>query len=361
MRPISGSYLTVTFFPSSSFSAMVRAMDRNLRQAVLLSIVAFVVASAALGCHWGPQNAPKGESLLKPVGLAEDGVQLEIISVHFSQHDDELNGSMWKEIDEQQLPTAARRALAENGFRVGMVNGQLPPALMRLLTEAEKKPATITEAAARLEQTSPVSRQQMQLHSGWKGEIIASNIYPEVPLFTTEQGSVSGHTYRQAQGILAAKTKALGDQRVTVCLTPELQYGQEQQTWVSEDGRLMPQSGKPKHVFEHLAFDTTLATNQMLVLTALPERGGTLGHYFFTEPQGASDDARQKLIVIRLAKTRYDDLFSVPAVTEAMHSNESIPTENDTIASKNDSLVLNGKSKQKAQTLTMAGDLPTLK
>ncbi len=296
---------------------MVRAMDRNLRLAVVLAVLALVAVTGASGCSWGPHNAPQGESLLKPVDLAEDGVQLEIISVRFSQHDDELNGSMWKEIDEQQLPIAARRALAENGFRVGTVSGQLPPALMRLLAEAEKKPATVTEAAARLEQTSPVSRQQMQLHSGWRGEIIASNIYPEVPLFTTEQGNVSGHTYRQAQGILAAKAKALGDRRVTLHLTPELHYGQEQQTWVSEDGRLLPQSGKPKHVFEHLAFDATLATDQMLLLTTFPERGGTLGHYFFTEPQVDTDDARQKLIVIRLAKTRYDDLFAGLASTES--------------------------------------------
>ncbi len=178
---------------------MVVAMDRNLRQAVLLAVLALAFAAGSPGCAWGPHNAPQGESLLKPVDLAEDGVQLEVISVHFSQHDDELNGSIWKEIDEQQLPLTVRRRLADNGFRVGMVSGQLPSALMRLLAEAEKKPATVTEAAAKLEQTSPVSRQQMQLHSGWRGEIIASNIYPEVPLFTSEEGSVSGHTYRQAK------------------------------------------------------------------------------------------------------------------------------------------------------------------
>jgi hypothetical protein len=188
---------------------------------------------------------------------------------------------------------------------------------MKLVAAADKKPTTVTEAAARLEQTSPVSRQQMQLHSGWRGEIIASNVYPEVPLFTSEQGTVSGHTYHQAQGILAAKAKALGDRRVTLHFVPELHYGQEQQSWVSEDGRLLPQSGKPKHVFERLAMDATLADDQMLVLTTLPDRPGTLGHYFFTEPQAGADEGRQKLIVVRLARTRYDDLFAPPAIADA--------------------------------------------
>jgi len=292
-------------------------MDRILRRAILFGAIMFAAAAGTSGCRWGPQSAPQGESLLKPVELAEDGVQLEIISVRFSPHDDALNGSMWNEIDEQQLSMPVRRALAENGFRAGIVSGQLPSALGKLVTEADKKPATMTEAAARLEQTSPVSRQQMQLHSGWRGEIIASNIYPEVPLFTSEQGTISGHTYHQAQGILAAKAKALGDRRVTLHLVPELHYGQEQQTWVSEDGRLLPQSGKPKHVFEHLAVDATLAAEQMLVLTTLPDRPGTLGHYFFTEPQAGADEGRQKLIVIRLAQTRYDDLFSPPAIADA--------------------------------------------
>ena len=276
----------------------------------MLAAIIFAAALGLPGCRWAPSSVPHGESLLKPVELADDGVQLEVISVRFSLHDDELNGSMWDQIDEQQLTLPVRRALAENGFRAGVVSGQLPTALAKVLAAAEKQPVNVTEAAARLEQTAPVSRQQMQLHSGWRGEIIASNIYPEVSLFTSEQGGLSGRTYHQAQGILAAKAKALGDRRASLHLVPELHYGQEQQSWISEDGRLLPQAGKPKHVFERLAFDTTLAADQMLVLTTLPERGGTLGHYFFTEPQATADQVRQKLIVIRLAQARYDDLFT---------------------------------------------------
>jgi hypothetical protein len=292
-------------------------MDRNLRWPIVFACMLLAATAGLGGCHWGPQSAPEGQSLLKPVELADDGVQLEIISVRFPLSDDQLNGPMWDDIDEQQLPLPVRRALAENGFRAGVVSGQLPAALAKKLAAAEKRPTSVTEAAARLEKTSPVSRQQMQLHSGWKGEIIASNIYPEVPLLMSEQGHVSGHTYRQAQGILAAKAEALGDRRVMLHLTPELHYGEPQQTWISEDGRLLPQSGKPKHVFQRLAFDTTLAPNQMLVLTTLPDRPGTLGHYFFSEPQANADEAQQKLIVIRLAQSRYDDLFSPAAVAEA--------------------------------------------
>jgi len=303
---------------------MVRAMDRYLRRTIVCAALLLAAAIGAPGCHWGPQSTAHGESLLKPVGESEDSVELEIISVRFSPHDDDLTSTMWNEIDEQQMPLAARRELTENGFRSGIVSGQLPASLAKVVATAEKQPDSVTEAAARLHQSSPVSRQKMQLHSGWRGEIVASNVYPELPLFTHEEGLVSGHTYPQAQGIFSAKAKALGDRRITLLLVPQLQYGQEHQTWVSEDGRLLPQAGKPKHSFERLALDATLAADQMLVVTAMPDCSGTLGHYFFTEPQAGVDNVQQKLIIIRLANSRYDDLFAPAANVnvEPEHSTE---------------------------------------
>ena len=78
---------------------------------------------------------------------------------------------------------------------------------------------------------------------------------------------------------------------------------------------MLPQQGKPKRTFDHLAFDATLSAGQMLVLTCMPNRGGTLGHYLFTEPQG--DQLQQKLIVVRLAQSRYDDLFATATAADA--------------------------------------------
>ena len=54
-----------------------------------------------------------------------------------------------------------------------------------------------------------------------------------------------------------------------------------------------------------------LSPGQILVITCLPERPGSLGYQYFTEQM--PDNVVQKLLLIRLAQTRYDDLF----VTEA--------------------------------------------
>jgi hypothetical protein len=295
---------------------MLRATDRYL-----CWLIALLFATGIAGCNEWQQSAPSGKTLLKPIDVADDGMQLEIISIRFPLGDEALNKTMWSEIDEQQFPLPVRQALAENGFRAGVIGGQLPPALVRLLTEAEKQPAKISEMAARLQSAPAVSRRKLQLYSGWHGEIVASGVYPALPLLMREVGGVSGRTYPQAQGILGAKAQALGDRRVKVQLTPELHFGEPRQQWVSDDGMLRPQAGKPKRVFDGLALEAALAPGQMLVLTCLPDQPGTLGQYFFTEPLNTSSaedpQMQQKLTVVRLADTRYSDLFGTLNVSGA--------------------------------------------
>jgi hypothetical protein len=44
-----------------------------------------------------------------------------------------------------------------------------------------------------------------------------------------------------------------------------------------------------------------------MVLSSLPSRPGSLGHYFFTENE---EHLEQKVLVIRLTQTQHDGLFS---------------------------------------------------
>jgi hypothetical protein len=275
----------------------------------------FFALAALAGCSSWEPSAPHNESLLKPITMADDGMQLEVISVRFPVGDADFNGELWNKVDEQQLPLAARRDLAENGLRAGVLFGELPPIIAQKLAAAEEKPVNITEAAARLEHSAPVSRQKMQLHSGWRGEILTSGVYADLPLMMLENGLLVGHSYSQAQGIIDAQVQALGDHRIKLHLTPTLHYGMAQQQFIVEDGVLRPQTAKPKRTFERLAFDTTLAQDQMLLVTCLPDRAGTLGNYFFTEQKDGQP--QQKLVVIRLAESRYSDLFVPSNASEA--------------------------------------------
>ena len=69
--------------------------------------------------------------------------------------------------------------------------------------------------------------------------------------------------------------------------------------------RLEP--GKRREVFDDLRIRVALAPGEMLLMTTLPERPGSLGHYFFTQP--TSERTSQKLLVIRVAHGGGDALF----------------------------------------------------
>ena len=293
------------------------------------AIVCLAVAGLT-GCGTWRQSAPIEHSLLRPAEAVSDGVQLEVISVRVPYGDESFNGELWSGIDEQQLAPNVRRELSKNGLRAGIVSGPMPSALAQLLNAAEN-PASVSEAAASLEEAPVVSRQRMQLHSGWRGQIFASNTYPELPLLTCEEGRVCGHSYLQAQCVLNTRVASQGDRQAKLQFTPELQYGEQRKQWVSEDvasvsqalnrdGVFRPQSGKPKQVFQKLAFEITLAPEQMLLLTTLPDRSGSLGHYFFTEQQ--ADRVQQRLLIIRLADSRCSDLFSPEVARAAEPSTE---------------------------------------
>jgi hypothetical protein len=278
----------------------------------------FVIVGLA-GCHAWQLSAPeesggsKSQSLLKPVGIAEDGFSLEIITVRFPLGDAELNQAAWSQIDEQTIPVDVRRRLADNGLRAGTIAGQLPAEVARIITEAEQ-PATLTEAAANFAQAPVVSRQRMQLHSGWRGQLLASKIYHEVSLLLREQNGeqidVTGKPFRLAQGIFDVSAAATGDRRVKLHFTPELHHGEPRQAFVveSEDATLRPQASKQKKVFDNLAFEATLAGEQMLVIASLPDRPGTVGHVFLTEHQ--AEQLQQKMMIVRLEQSRYSDLFN---------------------------------------------------
>jgi hypothetical protein len=143
-----------------------------------------------------------------------------------------------------------------------------------------------------------------------------------------EEGKLCGRTYPAAQGMLETRAEGEGDHRLHLQITPQIEYGEIRQQWFTEDGRMMPQQGKPKRVFDRLAFDARLAEGQMLVISCWKDRGGTLGHYLFTETR--DDQLQQKVLVVRLADSRYDDLFSQSnAAPEGSAAETAMPVQSD--------------------------------
>ena len=261
---------------------------------------------SAAGCK---PFTPPARSPLQTAQLTPQSMVLEIFFARVPLGDPQANTALWTEVDEQRFPTDLRWRLTRNGFRLGAIVGQLPAPLAQILEIKDAPPPSVDDMQnkpAKLAGDDKVLRQHLQIRAGQRSEIVASDVYPELPVLLCEGEQVCGQTYFDAQGVLAIRVFPEPDGRVRLELTPELQYGPMRQHWSGQQGIMRLDTGRERRVFDSMAVSTLLAPGEMLVMTGLPNRSGSLGHQFFTENK--TGHQKQKLLVIRLAQTQHDDL-----------------------------------------------------
>lgn len=265
---------------------------------------ALMGSACAAGCA---KLMEHGKSPLAHATMSPDSVALEIFFVRVPLNDEGANGSLWEEIDEQRLDTDARRRLTENGFRIGVAPAQIPKQLQQLLQLSSENKESSTQVLSDLVEDSPISRRILQTRRGQRNLIQCSGIYESLPLLQNDQGQVAGKTYSKAQGTFTLRAYPQGDGQVRLNWLPELHYGETRQSWVGNQGAFRLEAGQSKKIFEDLSFTATLAPGELLVLASRPGRPGSLGHHFLTQPQ--ADSLEQKLLLVRLSQTQYNDLF----------------------------------------------------
>jgi hypothetical protein len=279
----------------------------------LTLLLAFAHAAAlAGGCSFGPLGG-RGKS---PLSQMKPGIEASTLEVVFVRHRYELpamNEELWQEIDETPIPAGVRKALAQNGLRAGVVSETLPAGLAAALSGETVEAAADGEASAsesplgKLESEPLVRRRTLQAMPGQRAELLASGVYEQLPLLVRERGEVRGETYAKAQALFAVKAQPTGDGRVRLAVVPEVHYGEQQQKYAADDGVFRLESSRPKVALEQMGIEVVLSRGQSIVLGTRPDRAGSVGHYFFTEPQGGQ--LEQKLMLIRFEGTKYDNLL----------------------------------------------------
>jgi hypothetical protein len=276
-------------------------MARTCRH-VLALLALLTTAGCATAIH-------QGKSPLLPAQMSSDSVALDIFFVRFPFGNPDANQKLWEEVDEQTLSLPLRDRLSRNGFRAGLVSGQMPADLAKLMELHDKPPpdGKLELSNVKNVDTRPrVVQRHMQLRAGRRGEVQASGIYEQLPLLMSDDGRLGGNTYFQAQGLFAIKASPQPDGQVHLELVPELHYGQQRQQWVVNQGTMQLDVSRPKRVFDNMAISANLSPGGLLVLSNLPNRPGSLGHHFFTEN---AERPEQKLLVVRLSQTQHDPLF----------------------------------------------------
>jgi hypothetical protein len=268
-----------------------------------------------------PQTAQRLPGLSTP--QVPESVSLEIFTIRVPLDDPDLREVLWSEVDEQQLPSELRRRLSANGFRAGVLGTQ-PPAKLERLLKLTDKPVQVSNTASEtqvddFEHEPPVRRKVLQIRGGRKMQIIVLGESPRLPelavLLRNDDDTIQGRTYRKVMGELTTTAWPEGDGRVRLEVQPELEHGDPQRRFEPGEGMLRVEISAEREKFETLRTETHLAPGQFLLISCLTDRPGTLGHHFFTEKRG--ERTVQKLVLVRLAHTQYDDLFSPDAPPKA--------------------------------------------
>ncbi len=242
--------------------------------------------------------------------MPADSVALEICTIRGAADDAELNDELWKEVDEQHLPAGLRAQLARNGLRAGRVAGRVPPVIQKLLDAHKPQilPGGLTLTS--VDQPAPFESERRHARAGRSGEIIVSDVAERwAVLYRDGQGRLTGGNLPKPQAIFRVTTHPQGDGQARLELLPEIQYGEPRMQHATMGGMLTLLPGRASKAYDGLQMEVLLAPGDVLVLGKLPDSPGTLGHHFFAS--GARGE-QQKLILVRLAQTQYDDLFRAP-------------------------------------------------
>lgn len=248
-----------------------------------------------------------GRSPLKPATATADAVTIEVLFARFPLGQADMNGTLWNDIDEQHLDTDLRRRLAANGIRAGLIGTNIPAPIARLIHyTGERLPEEANEKIP-LDKEPIVRRRLIQVRDGGQSEILTTGQLPELPLLVRAGDSLGGKTFRDAQGLFMLRSHTLAEGGLRLDLTPEIRHGNARQSWNGADGVFRLEMARDKEVYESLRTTAVLTPGQMLVVSCLPDRPGSLGYRFFTDETIGS--LQQKVLLIRVAQLPPDALY----------------------------------------------------
>ncbi|HEX5445116.1 MAG TPA: hypothetical protein VFW87_14855 [Pirellulales bacterium] len=281
------------------------------RRLLSLALGAPLALLAIGGCAKLPKQAG---SLFGPE--AADAVALDVFFVGYPFGDETINGPLFSEIDQQEIPLDVRERLAANGFIAGVLGGQLPPIVGELLHLADLPPA---EHPPTVDLVNP-PHVRRQLLKTFRVDDPASLItsggkepHALLTLLYRDEGqppAVRGWSLRNAKTILSTKIEPQDDGRVRLELMPAVEHGEARREIVPSEGGLTIKMAPPRKTFDQLRLAAALSPGQMMVIGCRADRPGSLGDQFFT--QRYSDRLEQIVLLIRLAQARPAELFAEP-------------------------------------------------
>jgi hypothetical protein len=244
--------------------------------------LAVAVCAAAVGCHWWPHAERVGPVRATLPAAAPDGAYVEALLVERPVGDAVLDHDLWHSA-KPPMPAETAVLLAENGLRVRVVTGSLPPAFRRLLETDAIEPHGYT--------------------FGTRPDVVVPTATPPDPCTFRVLADVAGA--RKDVSLKAARCGVLvrptwgGDGKLRVWCEPQVQHGERVDRFEPNgDGTGLTVTGEvPTERYPGLGFEVILGPDDHLVIGSPSAAEGTLGEAAFTAE--ADRQTRQRVLLIR--------------------------------------------------------------
>lgn len=283
-----------------------------------LSPVLLVLAIACAGCaQWSADRETGGTaSLLPPPSKSLDSVGIETVLVRFADDRSTQLDSMWGMVDETIFDIQFRELLDKNGLRAGLLIGELPKVLREQIDETAHDQNTDAMEHAGLVADADNKMRKLTCRAGRRKDLIVRReVNDPLTVLTTMDKVVSGETYERPAVLFDLRARPHGDGRATVELTPEIQHGDQRQSYVSTESGFRPELTRAQKSWPELKLSVKLSPSQILVVSGT-QPTKALGNAFF-KTRLADGSHENVVLLVRLAETQLDDLFAPDQIEQA--------------------------------------------
>lgn len=238
--------------------------------------------------------------------MKPDSISLEIAIARIDREQADHLSELWEAIDEQGISVERRRAMDVNGMRCGIASSQMPPVFQAWI-------AADSPSANRARLTAH------QLIQNGFGEIHPMEVTATVPalhwkVLGEDQAARSG-SCQNATCLFDLRTYPLGNGTVEMEVCPKIRHGMPRPKLASENNIFTLTPLCDEIAMTEVAFGCRLKPGETLIIGPTSPPIG-LGRLFLDgmpdrANEGANDAANEvRLVLIRLARTQMDDLFS---------------------------------------------------
>lgn len=275
---------------------------------LFLSCSALIVCVSVAGCQYWfvEKESPATETWQQVFGTdgpqvvdasrpAFDTVRLEVAHIEQPLSDISMIDLLWQEVDQiGALDSNTRRALEDNGIRIG-ITGPNPPRILKKMLDVD--------AAWRSERSDGrlgSSAQSVTVVPGEPTHLLTGEGYAECEIEVPRASGRETMTFQHANCVFRIEAETLQEGWVKLHFIPEIHHGTQSLRRVATESDWQFKNSQKIDPIYSQQFSLTLNKGEVALLTATAPSPGKLGHAMFIGD--GKDDQIQRMIVIRLAE-----------------------------------------------------------